>query len=367
MKEFLFRSFPTGYTAELNKASTLLYNLTDTSIEACNWTYYGDWAYATGFNQSAYLEAFDSISTTNLFWTLMENDTELSTYLGRGPLHSNLSRYYATIDVARDRCANPEIFKGTWDMSSTFACPTIYTFPHFLAASQDVSNSTGSQQWAPNALRHGYSLSVDPLTGVSIGGHKTYQINHLVSQTAVLYAHLWVSPNSSTMLPSASPTKDFVTVPTFWVAMTWEPTNSVTNVIGTISRLNDALYYLLVAGCPVLGWVLLGPALFFLRFGKLARQRALLLPRIQRSQKDKASTGHGSGTPITINVSEDGANGAAHVVNVNVNVSVGGAKAQEGEDQAEVMENSNGVRAHANSRSPLSREVMFDAQHFDVQ
>lgn len=91
-------------------------------------------------------------------------------------------------------------------------------------------------------------------------------------------------------------------------------------MIGTISRLNDALYYLLVAGCPVLGWVLLGPSLFFLRFGKLARRRARALPRIQRSQKQlgltMAAPGNTSDTFITIDLPEDGTNIGSDVGNL---------------------------------------------------
>jgi hypothetical protein len=248
-------------------------------------TYYGTWAGMTGFDPEHYLTAIENMPQSQ-YWYLMENNTALAEYFESSALGSTLAPYYDTEDVYRDRCANPEAFQGMWDMSKMLACPTIYTFPHFLDSGEVVVESTGSNlsTWAPDALQHGYSLAVEPFTGFAVQGHKTYQVNHLVSATPNLYPNLWVAPGTAAATGMAS---DFVTVPVFWVRMWWQPSDSAALLIRIIIAAEGVLYYLLVLTFPIIGWVMLGSALFILKFGKDGKTRAKALPGIQKSKARK--------------------------------------------------------------------------------
>lgn len=276
----------TGFQSDAQGVPMLVYNLTNDAVAPCNWTHYAAWATSTGFNVTSYHSAMASITPTS-YWSLVRNDTALSQYFNSSPLASDLGRYFSNLDVLRDRCAVPESFQGMWDMSSMLACPTIYTFPRFLGAGDFVVNSTGAttSAWSADPGQHGYSISIEPFTGFSLSGHKTYQVNHLVSKTPNLYPNLWVAPGSAAV---AGTKNDFVTVPTFWVRMWWEPTPSAAALIHLLATLNQALYYCLVVCFPVVGWLLFGPALFFLRFGKQAKLRRSALVGIQRSRAHSA-------------------------------------------------------------------------------
>jgi hypothetical protein len=269
----------------VKKVTTLVYNMTNESTAACNMTYYGTWAGTTGFDPENYLTAIEDMPQSQ-YWDLMRNDTALSEYFESSALGTTLAPYYENADVYRDRCANPEAFQGMWDMSAMLACPTIYTFPHFLGSGELVVESTGSNlsSWAPDALQHGYSLAVEPLTGFAVQGHKTYQVNHLVSATPNLYPNLWVAPGTAAATGLVS---DFVTVPVFWVRMWWEPTDSAALLIRGIIAAEGVLYYVLVLSFPIAGWTMLAIALFILKFGQDAKTRAKALPKIQKSKARK--------------------------------------------------------------------------------
>ncbi|KAG7670845.1 hypothetical protein KSW81_004278 [Nannochloris sp. 'desiccata'] len=274
-----------SYKVDVKKVTALVYNMTNESTAACNMTYYGTWAGTTGFDPDNYLTAIEDIPESQ-YWALMRNDTALSEYFEDSTLGSTLAPYFENMDVYRERCANPEAFQGMWDMSKLLACPTIYTFPHFLGSGEVVVESTGSNlsTWAPDALQHGYSIGVEPLTGFAIQGHKTYQVNHLVSATANLYPNLWVAPGTAAATGLAS---DFVTVPAFWAKMWWEPTDSAALLLRGIIIAEDILYYVLVLSFPVVGWAMLGSALFILKFGKDGKVRVKALKRIQESKARK--------------------------------------------------------------------------------
>ena len=261
----------------------LNYNLTDTSTAACNMTYYAIWAGNTRFDPLLYQQSINTIPQTE-YWNLMRNDTALSEYLvDTAPLHTTLAPYFSEPDVYRERCATPELFQGIWDMSGLLACPTIYTMGHFLGADPMVINSTGNDlsTWSPDPLQHGYSLGVEPFTGFAIEGHKTYQVNHIVTRTPNLYPALWVAPGSAAV--SGFP-QDFVTVPVYWIRMWWQPTDSLSSLIRIFVTASDVLYYLLVASWPVLGWVMLGSSLFILTRGKEGKERKRELPSIQETR-----------------------------------------------------------------------------------
>jgi hypothetical protein len=121
----------------------LVYNMTEDSVAACNFTHYANWATATSFDEAAYAATFAAIPSDQ-YWSLMSNDTALAEYLVDSPLGGTLGQYFADTDALRDRCATPDAFEGVWDMSALLACPTIYTFPHFLRASAFVSETTGT-------------------------------------------------------------------------------------------------------------------------------------------------------------------------------------------------------------------------------
>lgn len=135
--------------------------------------------------------------------------------------------------------------------------------------------------WAPDPLQHGYSLAVEPLTRFAVQGHRTYQLNHLVSQTANLYPNLWVAPGSGAAVGLPA---DFVTVPVYWMRMWWEPTDDIALIMRIISIADDVFYDIFVMSFPVLGWVMLGTSLFILRFAKGSKQRRKDLISIQRSR-----------------------------------------------------------------------------------
>ena len=136
----------TGVSENINKAKTLVYNITDASISPCNWTHYSIWASNNSFDQDAYGNAFSSIPMDQ-YWSLYGNETALAMYLSQSPLGGTLNQYFGNADLHRDRCVKPDLFKGTWDMSSLLACPTIYTFPRFFESSEYVVNTTGESNF----------------------------------------------------------------------------------------------------------------------------------------------------------------------------------------------------------------------------
>lgn len=279
-----------GYKTNVKDIATILYNMTTDATAACNWTYYGDWAGHSAFDPDAYTSLLNDIPLSD-YWSIMDNVTGLQSRLASSPF-GTLDRYFNTVDIYRDRCAVPDSFSSMWSMSQLLACPTMYTFPRFFDAANEVVNSTGVKlsSWNPDFQQHGYSLAVEPFTGIAVKGHKTYQINHLVSNTTNAYKTVWVAPGTAAI---AGMPKDFVTVPTYWVRMWWEPTDAAAMVLRNLSTANDVLYYMLVVSCPIFGWLMLGPALFMLRFSKEAKTRRKELPKIQKSRaRPLRLTGH---------------------------------------------------------------------------
>jgi len=285
-QKLFFVLFLTGYKADIKKLTAFVYNMTNESTAACNMTYYGTWAGTTGFDPDNYLTAIENIPESQ-YWALIRNDTALSEYFENSALGSTLAPYFKNMDVYRERCANPEAFQGTWDMSKLLSCPTIYTSPRFLGSEEFLVGSTGSNlsTWAPDALQHGYSIGVEPLTGFAIQGHKTYQVNHLVSATPNRYPNLWVASGTAAATGLAS---DFVTVPVFWAKMWWQPTDSAALLLRGMTAAEDILYYILVLSFPIAGWAMLGSALFILKFGKDGKMRVKALKKIQESKARKA-------------------------------------------------------------------------------
>ena len=63
-------------------------------------------------------------------------------------------------------------------------------------------------EWSEDAVRDGWYIDVEPFTSFTVGAHKTYQVNNLVSRTAHAYPDLWVAPGSAAATGYAD---DFVT------------------------------------------------------------------------------------------------------------------------------------------------------------
>ena len=133
-----------GATDVLKKSTGIQFNMTNSTMEACDLIHYSAWASETSFEETAYAAAFASI-TEQQYWSYYNNESRFSEYLRDSPLGSSLDTFFGDIDLKRDRCASPDLFKGMWDMSTTLACPTIYTLPRFLNTDQFIVNSTGER------------------------------------------------------------------------------------------------------------------------------------------------------------------------------------------------------------------------------
>ena len=64
------------------------------------------------------------------------------------------------------------------------------------------------QAWDADPVRDGWTYDVEPFSGFTVGAHKTYQVNNLVSRTAHAYPNLWVKAGSGA---ETGRTADFVT------------------------------------------------------------------------------------------------------------------------------------------------------------
>ena len=151
--------------------------------------------------------------------------------------------------------------------TDVFACPTLYTQPHFYKSSPEVVASSGGgwmgwlsvgvewlhwllasagactllhwplcylsccrlrlphagRTWSTSFKDHGWYFSVEPFSGMSIHGHKPYQFNHLVQRTDVAYPNLWVANGSaaSQLGQALGMDGDFVTGESRALGMLW--------------------------------------------------------------------------------------------------------------------------------------------------
>lgn len=142
----------------------------------------------------------------------------------------------------------------------------MFTLPRFLRASNDTVNGTGVQSWNATEKEHIYALAVEPMTGISVKGHKTYQLNHVLSKTSVMYPDLWTvqtdvsSPNT-------------ITVPIYWVRMSWEPTDADAYLLRAMRTLISYMYTILVIISPSIGSTLAISCILLLLLGKDAVER----------------------------------------------------------------------------------------------
>lgn len=149
-------------------------------------------------------------------------------------------------------------------MSSVFSCPTLFSMPHFYLGDDRIVASSGGggrdgiclvqyasetskqltwnvlgqinlvpnqhvhtvhkhefssrspllaptiagQAWDADPVRDVWTYDVEPFSGFTVGAHKTYQVNNLVSRTAHAYPDLWVKAGSGAETGRAA---DFVT------------------------------------------------------------------------------------------------------------------------------------------------------------
>lgn len=259
-----------GHDVQVKKIDSMLFTMSNASMHACNWTAYEEWADVTGFDYASYRAAINGLSDAD-FWAYMGNETLLAE-------HYNLSAYFGgDVDVSRDRCMVPDERQAAWDVSGAFACPSIYSLPRFLGADA-WSRSTGIASWNASISNHAYGLAVEPMTGISVKGHKTYQLNHVVSRTPYMYPDVWVvsggdRTNGSNLIAGA----DSITVPIYWVRMSWEPTDADAYLLRAMRTLVTYMYTILVIFWPSMGSVFAVASILLLLLGKESsvRKKAL--------------------------------------------------------------------------------------------
>jgi len=283
----------TGVTTKLKKVPVLQYNLTRASTTGCNFGAFEQWAGLKQFDPAVYAVAAQALQPgTSTYWPLHQSPTALRAHLQQSGLSHDFGHYYGSLNIARDRCSSPDLLDGIWDMSSVYSCPIVFSLPHFFNASQAVLAGTGDPgAWTPDPDEHKYYISVEPITGFAIQGHRTYQTNHLVGRS-VAYPSLTVVPGSGAA--SGSGLDDFIVVPAVWLKMWWEPTDKDANSIYALSQGQDAFYYLLVLVFPPVGTILLLIGLFFLNFSKFAKKRAIELANneVSRAGSNKLTSHH---------------------------------------------------------------------------
>lgn len=69
-------------------------------------------------------------------------------------------------------------------------------------------NNSGQSEWQPDPVSDGWYFDVEPFTSFTVGAHKVYQVNNLVSRSSHAYPNLWVAPGSG---QAAGRAADFVT------------------------------------------------------------------------------------------------------------------------------------------------------------
>ncbi|PRW44956.1 croquemort-like mating [Chlorella sorokiniana] len=287
----------TGNFVRVKKVSAYQYTMTAAASQGCNLTLFEAWKNESRFDESVYQEAMYQLAQLKQdqpadYWHLMQNDTALTEHL-EGTELGPLNRYFeSSTDPAVLRCATPDPMPYAWDFSETWACPTLYTLPRFFKSAAEVVNSSGAS-WQPNLVDHGWYFSVEPFTGMTIHGHKGYQFNHLVQQTDELYPSLWVAPGSaaSQLGGAMGMDADFVTVPLGYVLLSWEPTDTAALVLRGVTTAKEVLYWTLIVGFPCAGWLVLFPALIYLKFSRAAKLRRKALAKIQKSTARKLRLG----------------------------------------------------------------------------
>ena len=263
-----------GHDIQVKNIDSMLFTLANASIAPCNWTAYEGWADETGFSYPTYRAAINGLDEST-YWAYAGKD-------GNETLMAhlfNVSAYFGIVDadsLARDRCMVPDDRAAAWDVSSTFACPTVYSLPRFLGA-DTWSNSTGVAAWNASLAQHAYGLAVEPLTGISVKGHKTYQLNHVVSRTPIMYPDIFVvSINGS----ASSSAQDSITVPIYWVRMSWEPKDADAYLLRAMKTLITYMYTILVIFWPSMGSVFAISSFLLLLLGKDAAERKKALAEL---------------------------------------------------------------------------------------
>jgi len=273
-----------GHDIQVKKIDSMLFTMANASMVACNWTSYEGWADESGFSYASYRQAMNGLAEP-AYWTYVGKDGN-ETLLAQ---HYNVSAYFGPLGphypkdaeaararIARDRCMVPDGLTAAWDVSATFACPTVYTLPRFLGA-DSWANSTGVSPWNASVAEHAYGLAVEPMTGISVKGHKTYQLNHVVSRTPIMYPDIFVVSSNGSASSNAS---DAITVPIFWVRMGWEPKDADAYLLRAMRTLITYMYTILVIFWPCMGSVFAIASILVLLLGKDAADRKKALAEL---------------------------------------------------------------------------------------
>jgi len=267
-----------GQDTKVKGMSTLVFDIAENSLDPCNWTFYGEWADMNEFNPTTYLAVMNNIPA-NEFGRLMGNPEELAQYLRNSSLEKDFGEIFGVKDARLDRCMVPDQMRAVWDMSLTFACPTLYSFPRYLDASTDFISLTGRSGWNASKNKHSYGLALEPITGIAVKGHKTYQISHIVSKTPVMYPDLWTVSGSAESLGMP---EDFIMVPVYWVKMWWEPRDGDALLLRAMTSAIWYLHSILVIGWPAGGGLTAISCIILLFFSKEAKFRRREIATIQQ-------------------------------------------------------------------------------------
>ncbi|KAL4418953.1 hypothetical protein ABPG77_001775 [Micractinium sp. CCAP 211/92] len=291
------RTIFTGNNVETKKVKTYQYTLNPESYQACEPAFFDGWKNATGFDETVFRGVVDDLrhikgTTPAEYWRLMGDDAALTQWLSSTEL-GPLSRYFAQdpTTIARlARCANSDDISWAWDLSDTWACPTLVTLPRFYMADEEVVATTGNT-WEGDFRSHGWYFSVEPFTGMTVLGHKPYQTNMVVARTDMAYPDLWVAPGSknTALGQHYGMQEDFVTVPLVSVMVYWEPTTKSSLALRGINYTRSVLYWLFMLGIPVTAGIFLFPAIFYLRFSKASKLRRQETAELHKSRAPKPS------------------------------------------------------------------------------
>ncbi|KAI3426439.1 hypothetical protein D9Q98_008807 [Chlorella vulgaris] len=292
------KTVSTGSHIRVKKVKAYQMTLHPESGAECNQTRFAEWKAATGFDEQAFqatMAALAALKQDNpvAYWDLIQDDSALSAYLNTTDL-GLLNKYFNKEQGAwLLRCANPEHAPYTWDFSDTYTCPTLGTLPRFYKSSEEVIASSGTTDWNASYGNHGWYFAVEPITGMAIQGHKGYMFSQLVQRTDVAYPDLWVANGSkdSALGRGMGMDGDFVTVPLSTVLLRWEPTKLAATALRAVALAKEVLYWTLVVGFPVVGWLVLFPVLIYLKFSKSAKLRGRELHKLQKSTAKRVRLG----------------------------------------------------------------------------
>jgi hypothetical protein len=95
-----------GENVRVKLVPTYQFSLHDESLENCDWTSYGNWALASGFDEDAYTTAVAGLKALPPaeYWATVHDQAAMTAYFNSTQL-GTLDRYFNYTNAKRDRCA----------------------------------------------------------------------------------------------------------------------------------------------------------------------------------------------------------------------------------------------------------------------